>query len=183
MSRLAKKPIIIPEKVEVKLENDVLTVNGPKGELKLKIHPLVKIVPQDKNFMVEIKDHEDKKQKALQGTFFRLINNMVSGVKDGFEKKLEIVGVGYKAQVSGKKLTLNIGFSHPVEYEIPEGIEIKIEKNTVAVLGIDKQSVGEVAAQIRRFRKPEPYKGTGIKYANEVIRKKAGKAAKAVGVK
>lgn len=183
MSRLAKKPIDIPESVKANLENEVLTVKGPKGELKQKIHSFVAIKIDKNNLTVEIEDKNDKDQKAMQGTFYRLICNMIKGVVEGFLKKLEINGVGYKTSVQNKILTLNVGFSHPVEFNIPDGIEIKTEKNVITVSGIDKQLVGEVAAKIRRIRKPEPYKGTGIKYSDEVIRIKAGKAAKAVGVK
>jgi len=183
MSRLAKKPINIPENVKASLENNVLVVKGPKGELKQTIHFFV-AVKIDKNIlMVGIEDKNSKDQKAMQGTFYRLICNMIKGVVEGFSKKLEINGVGYKTNVQNKILTLNVGFSHPVEFNIPDGIEIKTEKNTITVSGIDKQLVGETAARIRRIRKPEPYKGTGIKYSDEVIRRKAGKAAKAVGTK
>lgn len=183
MSRLAKKPIVIPKEVEVKLENDLLTVKGPKGELKQKIHPLVKIKVDNSGLKVEVENKEDKEQKSLQGTFCRLISNMIKGVREGFEKRLEIIGVGFKSNVKDKTLILNIGFSHSVEFKIPDGVEIKTEKNTISVRGIDKQLVGETAAQIRRIRKPEPYKGTGIRYAGEAIRRKAGKAVKSVGSK
>ncbi|TSC95649.1 MAG: large subunit ribosomal protein L6 [Parcubacteria group bacterium Athens1014_10] len=183
MSRLAKKPIIVPEDINIKIEEGLISVKGPKGELKLKIHPFVDVKQDKNNLMVEIKDKKEKKQKALQGTFYRLITNMLKGVKDGFEKKLEIIGVGFKAQVKDKELILNIGFSHSIEFKIPQGIEIKAEKNVVSIFGIDKQLVGETAARIRKLRKPEPYKGSGIKYSDEVIRRKAGKAAKAIGAK
>lgn len=183
MSRLAKKPINIPEDVNIKLEKDILIVKGPKGELKQRIHPFVEVKLDKNNLMVEIKDKKEKKQKALQGTFYRLIINMIEGVKSGFEKKLEVIGIGYKVQLKDKILILNIGFSHSVEFKIPDGTDIKVEKNIVSVTGIDKQLVGETAAKIRRLRKPEPYKGTGIKYVDEVIRRKAGKTAKAVGAK
>ena len=181
MSRIGKKPIIIPSGVEVTVSDAEVKVKGSKGELKEKIHPLVKVVKKDKEVLVMVNDPRDKQQKALWGTFRNLINNMVEGVTKGFEKKLEINGVGYRAQVSGKKLTLIVGYSHPVDFELPQGIEAKVEKNIVILSGVDKQLVGETAAQVRRIRKPEPYKGAGIKYVDEVIRRKAGKAAKAVG--
>ena len=181
MSRIGKKPIEIPENVEVKLENDLIVVKGPKGELKLKLHPSVIVEKEDKILKVKVKNPKEKKQKALWGTFARLISNMIFGVREGYEKKLELVGTGYRAQLSGNKLILNVGFSHPVEFDLPKGIEAKIEKNIITLFGIDKQLVSEIAAQIRRIRPPEPYKGTGIKYQDEIIRRKAGK--RAVGAK
>ena len=183
MSRVGKQPINIPEGVEVKIENQTVKVKGPKGELTQSIHPKVLISQKDKEIVVTIKNEKDKSQQALWGTFQRLIFNMVEGVTKGYEKKLELVGVGYKAVIQEKNLVLNVGFSHPVNFEIPEGIEMKVEKNTITIAGINKQSVGQVAAEIRAIRKPEPYKGKGIKYVDEIIRRKAGKAAKAVGAK
>lgn len=181
MSRLGKKPISIPSGVEVKTIEEQIVVKGPKGEIKFTLHPLVDIKTENNELWVSVKDPEDKKQKALWGTFVRLIRNMIEGVTRGFEKKLQLVGIGFKAQVSGDKLTLNVGFSHPVDYQIPAGIKINIEKDIVVVIGIDKQLVGEVAAQIRKFKKPEPYKGTGIRYFGEVVRRKAGKKAATAG--
>ncbi len=181
MSRIGKKPIEIPEKVEIKTEGPGIVVKGPKGELRMRIHPLVKIEQKDKQLIVSVKNETDRNQKAVWGLTRTLIANLVEGVTDGFKKQLEINGIGYKANVSGKKLILNIGYSHPVEFPIPEGIDIKIEANIITVAGIDKKLVGETAAQIRAIKKPEPYKGKGIKYLDEVVRRKAGKTAKAVG--
>lgn len=181
MSRIGKKPIAIPDKVEVKLEGPGIMVKGPKGELRERIHPLVKVELQDKELLVSVKNPENAEERALWGLFRSLLANMVLGVTEGFEKKLEINGIGFKAAVKGKDLVLNVGFSHPVEFAIPEGITIKAEANTITVSGVDKQLVGETAARIRAIKKPEPYKGKGIKYADEQIRRKAGKAAKAVG--
>lgn len=181
MSRVGKKPIELPEKVEAKIQDKELTVKGPKGELKLKIHPWVKIELKDKEVLVTVKNPEMKVQNSLWGTFRSLVQNMVLGVTEGYEKKLEVNGVGYRVSLSGKKLLLNLGYSHPIEFALPEGLEAKVDKNIITVSGADKQLVGETAAQIRKLRKPEPYKGKGIKYVEEVIRRKAGKAAKAAG--
>lgn len=178
MSRVGKKPLAIPSDVDVNLDADVLKVKGPKGELTLKIHPRVSVKIENSELTVQVKDEESVKDKALWGLFRRLIGNLVTGVTDGFEKKLEVNGVGYKVAMQGKDLKLDVGFSHEVIYPVPEGINIAVEKNLITVSGIDKQQVGEVAAGIRRIRKPEPYKGKGIKYVDEVIRRKAGKAAK-----
>lgn len=177
MSRIGKIPIAIPDGVEVKLEKNLMKVKGPKGELQLVIHPMVKVAIKDKEIVLEIANQEDKTEKSLWGLFNRLINNMVVGVTTGFEKKLEVVGVGFKVAVQGQKLILNVGFSHPVEYTLPQGISGTVEKNVITLAGIDKQLVGETAAQIRRIKKPEPYKGKGIRYSDEVIKRKVGKAA------
>ncbi|NQT50025.1 50S ribosomal protein L6 [Candidatus Kuenenbacteria bacterium] len=177
MSRIGKMPIEILDNVEIKLDNALVTVKGPKGELTQEIHPYVNLDIQEKQVIVTVKNDSDHNQKALWGLFRSLINNMVLGVTGGFEKKLEINGVGYKAAMSGTKLTLNVGFSHPVEFEIPEGITCQVDGNVVTISGISKQQVGEVAANIRKVKKPEPYKGKGIKYMDEVIRRKVGKAA------
>ncbi len=181
MSRVGKKPLTIPEKVDLKVENDVIMVKGPKGELSLALHPRVMLKIEDNELTVTVKDPESVKDKALWGLFRRLVGNMVTGVTDGFEKKLEINGVGYRASSVGKILKLEVGYSHEVNFEIPEGVDVSVEKNVITVTGIDKQLVGEVAASIRRVRKPEPYKGKGIKYTDETIRRKAGKASKAGG--
>ncbi len=177
MSRLGKLPIELPEGTKATIDGDFIVVKGPKGELKEKTNEMVKIDIAEKEVVVSIKDIESKKEKAFWGLYRSLINNMVEGVNNGFEKKLEINGVGYKAALQGKKLVLNVGFSHPVEYMLPEGIVGAVEGNLITVSGIDKQLVGEAAAQIRKIKKPEPYKGKGIKYIDEVIRRKAGKAA------
>ncbi len=177
MSRIGKQPIELPSGVEAREENGIIIVKGPKGELQQKLHPLIKIEIVDNQIIVKVDLPEDNKQNALWGLFRSLVYNMVQGVTEGFEKKLEINGVGYKASVSGKKLTLNVGYSHPVDFMLPQEIECEVEKNLITIKGINKQQVGEVAANIRKIRKPEPYKGKGIKYADEIIRRKAGKAA------
>lgn len=181
MSKIGKKPITIPENIQISITDNIVNVKGPKGELTVPIHRKVKVEHADGQIKVSVSNPEDKRQRALWGTMRALINNAVIGVKDGFEKKLEIVGVGYKAGVSGSKLVLSLGFSHPVEMEIPEGLNVAVEKNTITVSGSSRQVVGEFAATVRSKRKPEPYKGKGIKYAGEVIRRKAGKVVKAVG--
>ncbi len=182
MSRIGKKPIKILNAVEVKLEGDKLLVKGPKGTLETDIHPLVTVkieeLEEGKVIVVEPKDPDDKVSRAMWGTTRAIIANTMQGVTDGFSKSLEVIGVGYKVNMKGKDVVFEVGYSHPVEFKIPEGIDVKIEKNTVIVSGSDRQQVGEVAAQMRKIRKPEPYKGKGIKYADEVIRRKAGKAAK-----
>lgn len=177
MSRIGKNPITIPTGVEVKLNGDVVEVKGPKGSLQEKLHPLVSVELSENSIQVKVKDEENKSQRALWGLFGSLIRNMIIGVTDGFEKKLEINGVGMKYAVTGDKVILNVGFSHPVEFAIPAGITIVITANIMSVSGIDKQLVGETAAQIRRIKKVEPYKGKGIKYVGEQFIKKAGKAA------
>ncbi|HLC90105.1 MAG TPA: 50S ribosomal protein L6 [Patescibacteria group bacterium] len=177
MSRIGKQPINIPTGVEVKFDGSQIVVKGPKGELKREIHPLVVVEQKDNELVVKVKDPENKKQRSLWGLFRRLIANMIFGVIEGFSKKLEINGIGYKAQVSGENLVLQLGYSHPINFLIPKGIEIKTEKNVINIFGSDKELVGNVAAEIRALRKPEPYKGKGIKYADETIRRKAGKAA------
>ncbi len=178
MSRIGKLPIIISDEVTVTLDNKDLKIKGPKGELIQKMHSHINLDLKEKEINVTVHNPEEKKDRALWGLFRALINNMMVGVTKGFEKKLEINGVGYKAQVSGKKIILNLGYSHTIEYDIPEGIEVKVDKNLIIITGIERQKVGQVAAEIRNFRKPEPYKGKGIKYIDEVIRRKAGKAAK-----
>lgn len=177
MSRLGKIPIKLSKGTQVKIENNFIIIKGPKGELKIKINDLVKIELKDEEIVVRVDNPGEKKEKSLWGLYRSLINNMVVGVNQGFEKKLEINGVGYRASVRGRKIILNLGFSHPVEYNLPEGITADIKDNIITLGGIDKQLVGEVAAQIRKLKKPEPYKGKGIKYIDEVIRRKVGKAA------
>ena len=177
MSRIGKQPINIPAGVLANLDYDILIIKGPKGQLAQKLHPQTKVQIKDNIITVSIDNENEKSQRALWGLFASLIKNMIIGVTQGFSQRLEINGIGFKAAISGKKLILNVGFSHPVEYNIPEGIEIKVEANNISLSGIDKQLVGEAAAQIRKIKKPEPYKGKGIKYADEIIRRKAGKAA------
>lgn len=177
MSRLGKLPIELGEGTQAGIENDFIVVKGSKGELKEKTHNLVKIEISGKEIKVKVSNPENKNERALWGLYRSLVKNMVQGVEEGFEKKLEINGVGFRAAVSGKKLTLNVGFSHQVDFALPEGISAAVEGNVITVNGINKQLVGETAAQIRKIRKPEPYKGKGIKYVDEVIIKKVGKTA------
>ena len=178
MSRIGKQLIQIPEGVEVKLDNDLVIVKGPKGELKNQIRQEIKVEINDKE--IELKPVIFRKgTQALWGTYRSHIANMIQGVTQGFEKKLEIVGVGYRANLEGKDLVLNLGYSQPIKMNASEGIEFKAEKNIITVSGIDKQLVGQIAAEIREKRKPEPYKGKGIRYEDEIVRRKAGK--KAVG--
>jgi large subunit ribosomal protein L6 len=179
MSRVGKQLIEIPSGVEVKITDDLIMVKGPKGELSEKIHPQVTIAVADGAVTVKVDDETNKFSRSLWGLFASLTKNMIIGVTEGYSKQLEINGVGFKATVAGKKLTLNVGFSHPVEFDIPDGIEIKVDGNNIDISGIDKQLVGEVAAQIRKVKKPEPYKGKGIRYSDEQVRRKAGKAAAA----
>lgn len=177
MSRLGKLPIKIPTDVKINVNKDIVIVSGKNGELKQKLHSDIIIDINENEVVIKVKNPEDKKQNSLWGLFRALINNMVVGVESGYEKKLEIKGVGYKATVNGNKLNLNLGFSHPIEFVLPDGISANVENNTISIKGADKQLVGEVAAQIRKYRKPEPYKGKGIRYSDEIIRRKAGKAA------
>ena len=174
MSRVAKATIDLPSGVELKLEDRVMTVKGPKGELSASLHGMVEIEQNGAELAVKPKNDDSW---AMAGTARALLNNMVLGVSRGFEKKLELVGVGYRAAVKGKTLSLNLGFSHPVEYLMPEGIMIETPSQTeILIKGIDKQRVGQVAAEIRAYRPPEPYKGKGVKYADEnIIRKEAKK--------
>ena len=178
MSRIGKMPIAIPAGVTVEVaENNKVTVKGPKGTLERVLPKEMEIKVEGAEIVVS-RPNDLKKMKSLHGLTRTLINNMVVGVTSGYEKKLEVNGVGYKAQKSGKKLTLSLGYSHPVEMEDPEGISTKVEGNVIVVEGIDKEKVGQFAAEIRDKRRPEPYKGKGIKYADEVIRRKVGKTGK-----
>lgn len=177
MSRLGKLPIKVPAGTQVNIEKGLVIVKGPKGELKEKISDIIKVELKNDELIVSVPNPGDKKEGSLWGLFRALINNMVVGVNDGYEKKLEIKGVGYKVSVAGNKVNLNLGFSHPIEFLLPNGISASVDNNILSISGADKQSVGEVAAQIRKLRKPEPYKGKGIRYIDEVIRRKAGKAA------
>jgi large subunit ribosomal protein L6 len=179
MSRIGRKPIEVPRGVTVTVaEGNLVTVKGPKGTLVQQL-PLAMAIHQEDSTITVTRPSDEKQHKALHGLTRALLNNMVMGVSTGFQKVLEINGVGYRAQKTGRNLTLSLGFSHPVVVEAPEGIDLNVgERNTVIVSGADKQLVGEVAAYIRSLRPPEPYKGKGIKYQNEVIRRKAGKAGK-----
>ncbi|MBM7542837.1 50S ribosomal protein L6 [Amphibacillus cookii] len=178
MSRIGFKVLEIPEGVEVKNENNLVTVKGPKGQLSRQLHEDM-IINIDGNELTVARPSESKKHKALHGTTRSLIANMVEGVHKGYEKALEIQGVGYRAQKQGNKLVVSAGYSHPVEVEQPEGIEFDVPANTkVVVKGIGKELVGAIAANIRAIRKPEPYKGKGIRYEGEYVRRKEGKTAK-----
>ena len=179
MSRLAKKPIALPDKVTCTATDDLIVVKGPKGELQIAQNPRVQVEVTEKEITLTVADTDNQEQKAHWGLVASLIRNMIVGVTEGYEKKLEINGVGYKAQMKGSDLELNVGYSHPVLYKPMEGVVVAVEKNMITVTGIDKQKVGQVAAEIRQVRKPEPYKGKGIKYSDEVIRRKAGKVGKA----
>lgn len=159
------------------MDGEFLVVKGPKGELKEKIHPLALIDLSEQEIKVSVAKPDVKKERAMWGLFRTLVNNMVIGVNQGYEKKLEINGVGYRAAVAGDKLTLNVGFSHPVEFVFPAGVTGAVAANVITLNSIDKYLLGETAARIRKIRKPEPYKGKGIKYSDEVIRRKAGKTA------
>lgn len=176
MSRIGKQPIIIPNGVEVKIDGNLIVVKGKKGELTQKLVPEIKIEMKDKIITLQ-ESQKTKNSLALWGTFRALIFNMIEGVSNGFQKKLIIEGIGYKAVLSGNKLTLSLGFSHPIIIEAPKGIEFKVEKNTILVSGSDKQVVGQIAANIRIQKKPEPYKGKGIRYDGEIVRRKDGKKA------
>lgn len=176
MSRIGKQPILIPEGVDVKIDGQLIIVKGPKGELKREINPQIKAEIKENQIIFSCAS-QSKKDLALWGLNRVLVANMIKGVKDGFEKKLQIEGIGYRAVLEDKKLILYLGFSKPVEIEAPAGIEFKVDKNIITVSGIDKQLVGQVAADIRARKKPEPYKGKGIRYFGEVIRRKGAKKA------
>ena len=181
MSRIGKKPVILPSGVKAELNGSSLSVSGPKGVLQIEIHPKVKVNVAEKEITVDIADKENKKEKSLWGLTRALINNLVEGVTKGFEKKLEDNGVGFKVQVSGQKIIMSLGFSHPVEVEIPNDLSVTVDKNLITIQGSDKQKVGKFAAEVRELKKPEPYKGKGIRYIDEVVRRKAGKVVKVVG--
>jgi large subunit ribosomal protein L6 len=179
MSRIGRMPIAVPAGVTVAIaENNKVTVKGPKGTLE-RVLPSEMTIKEEDGHIVVTRPNDLKKMKSLHGLTRTLVNNMVVGVTSGYEKKLEINGVGYRAQKQGKKLVLSLGYSHPVEMEDPEGIEATMEgQNVIIIKGIDKEKVGQYAAEIRDKRRPEPYKGKGIKYADEVIRRKVGKTGK-----
>lgn len=179
MSRIGKTPIIIPEGVTVSIANRHVEVKGPKGTLSLDYPTLVEIAQENDHIVVTPRNEEEKLSRSLWGTYQRLVQNLVTGVTEGFTKVLEFKGVGWRMEVQGKKLVMHVGYSHPVEYAFSNDINITVEKNVITISGISKQEVGQVAAEIRSVRKPEPYKGKGIKYQEEVIRRKAGKQAKA----
>ena len=174
MSRICKKPVAVPEKVTVTIAERKIDVKGPNGQLSLTHHEGVDVKQEGSEILVNPVD-ETKKNRALWGLTRTLVSNMVEGVTTGFKKRLEFTGVGYKAAVSGSTLTLNLGYSHPIDYSLPEGVSAKVDKNSIELTGASKELVGFAAAKIRSFRGPEPYKGKGIRYADEVIIRKAGK--------
>lgn len=178
MSRIGKKPVIIPEGVEVNINGNLITVKGPKGQLQKEMHPAINIEKKG-NQIIAQRPSDSGEHRALHGLTRSLINNMIEGVTKGFEKTLELVGIGYRATKQGDRVTIGIGYSNPVIVEPVEGIEIDVPAaDKIIVKGIDKQAVGALAAKIRDIRRPEPYKGKGIKYQNEKIRRKVGKAGK-----
>lgn len=180
MSKIGKKPITIPESVEVKLEKKHLEVKGPKGALSLDVHENAKVEIVGREIIVKKASENDKSKlsAAVWGLTRSLVNNMVIGVSEGYEKKLELQGVGYRMAVQGRKIVMALGFSHPVEAEIPEGLDAKMEENNVlSISGIDKQAVGQFAAEVRSLKKAEPYKGKGFRYVGEKVRRKVGKKA------
>jgi large subunit ribosomal protein L6 len=178
MSRIGKRPISIPDKVTISIDGATVTVKGPKGQLSLELVPEVSVEQADGTLQVNRRD-ESRIARQRHGLSRTLVANMVEGVSQGFQKRLEIQGVGYRAQVQGRNLLLNMGYSHPVTIEPPEGIQLAVENNTnVIISGIDKEAVGNIAARIRSVRPPEPYKGKGIRYAGEMVRRKVGKTGK-----
>jgi large subunit ribosomal protein L6 len=183
MSRIGRLPIAVPTGVDVSIDGRTVTVKGPRGTLTRELHPDMAVSREDGNVVVS-RPTEQKVHKQLHGLTRTLVNNMVVGVTDGYRKGLEITGVGYRAVKVGEKLQLSLGYSHPIEIDPPTGISFEVENPTrLAVVGIDKELVGQVAAQVRATRKPEPYKGKGVRYAGEVVRRKAGKAGKIGGKK
>ena len=178
MSRIGRLPIAVPSTVDVTIDGRNVTVKGPKGTLSRSLHPDITVSSEDGTLVVT-RPTEQKTHKQLHGLTRTLVNNMVVGVTDGYRKGLEITGVGYRAALNGKKLTLNLGYSHPIEIDPPAGISFEVENPTrLAVVGIDKELVGQIAAKVRATRKPEPYKGKGVRYAGEYIQRKAGKTGK-----
>ena len=176
MSRIGRKPIEIPKGVQVSITGDTISAKGPKGSLKLARHKAIE-VKEEKGTLVFDRSGEDVPERAAHGLMRALVANMLTGVTQGFTRQLEINGVGYKAEIKGQTVVLSLGFSHPVEYKLPEGISAKVDKNMLILSGIDRQALGAAAAKIRSFRPPEPYKGKGIKYIEETIVRKAGKTA------
>ncbi len=174
MSRIGKQPVDIPEKVDVDIEEGKVTIKGPQGEITREFNPSFDIKIEDEAVVVK-RPSDSKEDRSQHGLIRSLVEGMVKGVTEGFTKKLELIGVGYNAKVQGKDLILELGYSHPIKIEAPEGINFDVEKNVVTVSGYDKQLVGDIAANIREQRKPEPYKGKGVKYIDENIRRKVGK--------
>ncbi len=183
MSKIGKKPIPVPAGVTVVIDGQSVKVTGPKGELAWAVPKHIAMSQAASTIRVRVANPTDNDQRALWGLGRSLVANMVAGVSQGFERKLEIQGIGYKAATNPNGLTLEIGYSHSVDFPLPKGVACTVEKNILTIRGIDKQAVGEVASRIRGLRPPEPYKGKGIRYVGEVVRKKAGKAAKAAGAK
>lgn len=180
MSRIGKQPIEIPDKIKIELEGQDITITGPKGQLAFSL-PRELMVKKEGNRVVIEKTADSKKAKSLWGTWRSILNNAVLGVSQGFQKQLELVGIGFRGVKKEEMLELSVGYSHSVEFKAPDDIDIQISKNIITVSGIDRQKVGEVSAKIRSIRPPEPYKGKGIRYLGEEIKLKAGKVAKAVG--
>lgn len=178
MSRIGKKPVQLASGVTAEIKDGSIIIKGPKGSLTQYFGDKINISIKDNEVWVEQKE-ESNEQNVLQGTFRALVANMVEGVTDGFKKSLELIGVGFRLAKKGNDIEFHIGFSHPVLFKVPEGVQCDVEKNAIHVSGIDKQLVGEVAANIRKLKKPEPYKGKGIRYTEEQVRRKAGKAGKA----
>lgn len=181
MSRIGKAPIKVPSGVNVEIKGQEVKVKGPKGELSRTFRPEITIVQENGELLVK-RDSDERMARGLHGMSRTLLFNMVKGVSDGFERKLEVIGVGYRAVAEGQKLTMQLGYSHPVEIDVPKGIKVEVGKgNVMTITGYDKQELGDFCADVRSRRPPEVYKGKGVKYAGEVIRKKAGKAAGAKG--
>jgi len=177
MSRLGKLPIELPKGVSAQIADGMIVVKGPKGELKQKLMSCVKVEIDAESIKVSVAKPEEKRDRSVWGLYRSLINNMVEGVDRGFSRKLEVNGVGYKVAGGGNKLNFSLGYSHPIEFDMPEGVTATVEGKIITLSGFDKQLVGETAARIRRLRPPEPYKGKGVKYLEEVLRRKAGKTA------
>lgn len=181
MSRIGKQPVVLPDKVKAVMKDKTINISGPLGDLHLAIPAILSVELSDKAVVFKRADDE-RQTRALHGLFRSLVNNMVTGVSKGYSKILDIVGVGYKSEIKGKNLELALGFSHPVTFPVPEGIKITVDKNVrINIHGIDKHLVGETAARIRKIRPPEPYQGKGVRYSDEIVKKKVGKAAAAVG--
>ena len=183
MSRIGRKPIPVPKGLKVTLDGNIFNVSGPKGNLKAEVDKSISVVLENNEILLK-RSSDEKKFKALHGLWRALLANMITGVTDGYRKKLEIVGVGYKAEVKGKGIQLALGYSHPILFVPPAGVKLEVPIPTnILITGIDKQLVGQVAAKLRSFRPPEPYKGKGVKYEGEYIRRKAGKTAASAGAK
>jgi large subunit ribosomal protein L6 len=183
MSRIGKQIIKVPQGIEVTLNGNTIKIKGPKGELTYTFSPTINVIYKDDQIQVK-RNSDEPRERSLHGLTRALIKNMIVGVSNGFEKRLEIIGVGYRAQVSGKKVTLNLGFSHPIDMETPKGVSVEMDKeqkNIMIISGADKHAVGQFAANIRGLRPPEPYKGKGIRYIDEYVPRKAGKTAAAAG--